>query len=352
MSGGTDRPVRPAIAPPDEDPNATILCRSPPCFLHELDPTYLGYLGQDELRALLGTLLAETGRLWTSAETVRLREHLARLGGPPGAPAPPGDRGVAREPAHARLERLAHRLRDALPRLQDETLRHDLVPLLERLQRVLRDEPQDWAEVRAWRKTQRETLIAQRLSVAREERGRWNEAIAARLARLLPVPGRPPVIGMYWPFRGEFDPRPLMRSLHGRGIRIALPVVIERGKPLLFRDWWPGIRMEPGIWDIPVPAEGDAVLPAALVVPLVGFDGRGYRLGYGGGYYDRTLAAMPERPLAIGVGFALSRLETIHPQPHDIPMDLIVTEQSVHRPDDVPAAPGALPGNAGCGRQA
>jgi len=80
-----------------------------------------------------------------------------------------------------------------------------------------------------------------------------------------------------------------------------------------------------------VPAEGDPVSPTALLVPLVGFDEMGYRLGYGGGYYDRTLASFPARPLAIGVGYEFAHLETIHPQPHDIPMSAIVTEGRILR---------------------
>jgi 5-formyltetrahydrofolate cyclo-ligase len=187
----------------------------------------------------------------------------------------------------------------------------------------------DWEEVRAWRKAQRATLIADRLSVTREERGLWSEAITARLEALLPPRGAFRAIGFYWPFRGEYDPRCLMRSLHDRGVQLALPAVAERGRPLVFREWWPSTRMVPGVWNIPVPAEGDALLPDVIVAPLVGFDAHGYRLGYGGGYYDRTLAALPGKPLAIGVGFELCRLETIHPQPHDIPMDLAITERQV-----------------------
>jgi 5-formyltetrahydrofolate cyclo-ligase len=191
-----------------------------------------------------------------------------------------------------------------------------------------------WEEVRAWRKAQRAALIARRLAIARDDRADCNEAITARLLPLLPPQAALRSIGFYWPFKGEYDPRPLMRSLHGLGVRLALPVVVERARPLEFRAWWPGMRMVPGIWDIPVPAEGGAVLPDAVVAPLVGFDAQGYRLGYGGGYYDRTLAALPEMPLAIGVGFELAALETIHPQPHDIPMDLIVTERrTIHGAD-------------------
>jgi 5-formyltetrahydrofolate cyclo-ligase len=97
--------------------------------------------------------------------------------------------------------------------------------------------------------------------------------------------------------------------------------------PLEFRAWQPGVRLESGVWGIPVPADGEVVWPDVLLVPLVGFDRLGYRLGYGGGFYDRTLAAMPRRPTTLGVGFALGAIETIHPQQHDIPMDAVITEQ-------------------------
>jgi len=203
---------------------------------------------------------------------------------------------------------------------------------------------QGWAEVRSWRKARRASLVAQRLGAGRTEREGWSSAITARLERL-PALDRPAgTVGFYWPFKGEYDPRPLARLLHARGVRLALPVVVERARPVAFRAWWPGIRMRPGIWDIPVPDEGDWVRPEALLVPLLGFDLRGYRLGYGGGYYDRTLtAATPSPPLAIGVGFEIRRLETIHPQPHDVPMALIVTERQVFR-GSAPVTPTEGPG--------
>lgn len=188
-----------------------------------------------------------------------------------------------------------------------------------------------WEEVRVWRKAQREILIERRKAATHDKRKRWSAAIAIQLQRAMPLAGQLRTIGFYWPFKGEYDPRLLMRSLCGKGVRLALPIVVERARPLIFREWWPGIRMAPGIWNIPVPAEGEVVLPDALIAPLVGYDGCGYRLGYGGGYYDRTLAATAKKPLAIGVGFELSRLETIHPQPHDIPMDLIVTERRTNQ---------------------
>jgi 5-formyltetrahydrofolate cyclo-ligase len=134
-----------------------------------------------------------------------------------------------------------------------------------------------------------------------------------------------------------------MRSLHAAGLRLALPVVVERARPLVFRPWWPGVRMEPGVWSIPVPAEGEPMLPDVVVSPLVGFDGRGYRLGYGGGYYDRTLAALRDAgrpPRAIGVGHELAWLETIHPQPHDVPMAVVVTERRVLEAAPEPADHG------------
>ncbi len=185
---------------------------------------------------------------------------------------------------------------------------------------------QDWEEVRLWRKAKRAVLIERRLAMSAEERAARSEAITAALARALPS-CHGALIGFYWPFKGEYDPQPLARFLYGDGVRLALPVVVEKAKPLIFREWWPGMPMMHGVWNIPVPAGGKPVSPNVLLAPVVGFDGRGYRLGYGGGYYDRTLAALPAKPQLVGIGFELSRIVTIHPQPHDIPMDLIVTER-------------------------
>jgi 5-formyltetrahydrofolate cyclo-ligase len=179
--------------------------------------------------------------------------------------------------------------------------------------------------VRRWRKEQRASLIAARVAAGPRQRGVWDEAITAQI--LNGVPNLEwLVVGFYWPFKGEYDVRRIARQLHARGTRLALPVVVEKNQPLVFRPWTPDAKMVPGIWNIPVPAEGPAVEPDALLVPLVGFDADGYRLGYGGGYYDRTLASLRRKPLTIGVGFELAELPTIHPQPHDIAMDAIVTE--------------------------
>jgi 5,10-methenyltetrahydrofolate synthetase len=137
-------------------------------------------------------------------------------------------------------------------------------------------------------------------------------------------------VGFYWPFKGEVDPRVAVLRLRERGARAALPVVVEKNAPLVFREWWPGCVTRPGVFDLPVPVDGALVVPDAVLVPPVGFGPLGYRLGYGGGYFDRTLAALSPRPIAIALAREVSRIETIHPQPHDVPMDFIVTEDGIH----------------------
>ena len=188
----------------------------------------------------------------------------------------------------------------------------------------------DWNEVRAWRREMRAKLVARRLDVPRNERERLGSEVTG-LIRTRFEALRHTVIGLYWPFKGEIDVRDLVSEFVAQGARAALPAVVEKNRPLAFWAWQRGAKLEPGIWNIPVPAEQVAVRPTALLVPLLGFDNAGYRLGYGGGYYDRTLAAMSPTPFTIGVGTELGRMETIHPQSHDIPLDVIVTEAGVSR---------------------
>jgi hypothetical protein len=107
--------------------------------------------------------------------------------------------------------------------------------------------------------------------------------------------------------------------------------VLEKKQPMIFRLWTQATEMTSGIWDIPVPKDSETVVPDLVLAPVVGFDEARYRLGYGGGYFDRTLAALERRVLAIGIGFEALRLPTIYPQPHDIPMDFVVTEAGIHR---------------------
>ena len=114
------------------------------------------------------------------------------------------------------------------------------------------------------------------------------------------------------------------------GFGIALPVVETRGAPLVFRHWTPGNRMVRGDWNIPVPPpEADVLIPDFALAPCLGWDADCYRLGWGGGYFDRTLAVLDPKPITIGVALAGACLPTIYPQPHDIPLDLILTEDGV-----------------------
>ena len=131
------------------------------------------------------------------------------------------------------------------------------------------------------------------------------------------------------PVRGEFDARPPVGELLARGWRAAMPVVVEAGAPMIFRAWTPDCAMDTDRHGIPIPRNGPEIDPDIVLLPLLAFDPAGYRLGYGGGYFDRTLAARAPRPRAIGVGFELARVADIRPQPHDIRLDAVVTEAGV-----------------------
>ncbi len=199
---------------------------------------------------------------------------------------------------------------------------------------------QSWDEIRLWRSEQRASLIARRQAIPQDERRRLQPLVLDLVEQQFPELASS-LLGFYWPFRGEIGPHPLVRRLVERSARAALPVVVEKRQPLEFWAWRPGAPLRRGVWNIPIPVERHVVRPTALLVPLVGFDRRGYRLGYGGGYYDRTLAAMDPKPLTIGIGYEIGCLDTIHPQPHDIPMDAIVTEAGLMRPrSDRDAAQG------------
>jgi len=185
-----------------------------------------------------------------------------------------------------------------------------------------------WADVKRWRTAERRRLIASRVAIPTEDRRRYAERIARELdASLGDVFGR--VVTAYWPFRGEPDLLDWADGLRARGAMFALPVVTAAQAPLSFRPWHRGVPVTAGVWNIPVPADGANVVPDIVIAPLVGFDRACYRLGHGGGYFDRTLASLVRRPLVIGVGYSRLALTTIHPQAHDIPMDLIITEDGV-----------------------
>lgn len=205
-------------------------------------------------------------------------------------------------------------------------LMHELDPCFTGLARAV--DPQQSQDVMRWRKAERERLIAARLAVDVDTRRAHAGRISAQLREII-GDVRGVTVSTYWPFRGEPDLRDLMAAVAAGGGWCALPVVVERGRPLVFRLWAPGEPLERGVWNIPVPAAGAEVVPDVVIAPVVGFDPEAYRLGYGGGFFDRTLAALASRPRVIGVGYALAAIPTIYPQPHDVPLDKIVTEDGV-----------------------
>jgi 5,10-methenyltetrahydrofolate synthetase len=183
----------------------------------------------------------------------------------------------------------------------------------------------DW---QAWRREVRRDRIDTREALADEDRSARNRRIDDWLREGFGALGGL-CIGFCWPFRGEPDARFAVRRWRATGSDAALPVVVAPRTPLAFRQWWPGAPMEAGVYDIPYPVDTPERIPQAALVPVVGFDPEGYRLGYGGGYFDRTLAALETRPVSIGLGHELARLKTIHPQPHDIAFDYMVTEAGI-----------------------
>lgn len=180
----------------------------------------------------------------------------------------------------------------------------------------------------AWRRGERKRLLAARTGIAPQDHARWSAAIGQALRQVLDLQG-PWVLGLCWPYQAEFDARHLAAWLRLRGLRTALPVVQGAGQPLQWRAWWPGVAMQAGVYGIPVPLNTPLLLPDVLLVPPVGLDAQGYRLGYGGGYFDRTLAALARKPLCIATAFEVSRIETIGPQAHDVRMDYVLTESAL-----------------------
>ena len=177
----------------------------------------------------------------------------------------------------------------------------------------------------ALRAALRREKIEAREALAAAEHARRSSALQLHLAALLQrCPPR--VLGFCWPYRAEFDCRPLVRQLMAEGIRACLPMVTPAGMAMNFREWRPESAMLTDRYGIHFPAAGAALIPDMLLIPVNAFDAHGFRLGYGAGYFDRTLAALVPRPLAIGIGFELARVATIHPHAHDIPLDAVVTE--------------------------
>lgn len=187
----------------------------------------------------------------------------------------------------------------------------------------------DAAAVAQWRKAERARLLALRTSIPLSERRRYDALMTGTLLREV-TPAKGAVIGFYWPMKGEFDPREAIQRWREAGCVAALPVVVRKLQPMEFREWWPDVPTKPGVFNLPEP-QSRVVVPDIVLMPPVGFDAQCYRLGYGAGYFDRTLATLAGPVLKVGVGREVGRIGTIHPQPHDIPMDLVVTEAGVTR---------------------
>jgi 5,10-methenyltetrahydrofolate synthetase len=190
----------------------------------------------------------------------------------------------------------------------------------------------DPASLKAWRKSERERLVAARAAIAPETLDAWRRRMDGYLERSFPGLARCR-LAFCWPIKGEYDARHLARTLRERGALTALPVVVAPKTPLVFREWHPGIELAKGPLDIPYPVNSQQLTPDAVLLPMNGWDQQGYRLGYGAGFFDRTLASLPKKPLVIGVSYELSKLHTIHPQSWDLPMDYVVTERGVYRRD-------------------
>ncbi len=176
----------------------------------------------------------------------------------------------------------------------------------------------------------RRATIARRDALPPDVRQAAAEAIAARPFPLPIAPGA--IVSGFMPMATEINPLPLMHKLAGQGARLALPVIVGRAKPLVMRAWVSGEPLSTGVWGIREPEpEAAEVEPDILLVPLVAFDRAGHRIGYGGGYYDRTVAQLRARKavVAVGLGFAAQEVPAVPTTPRDARLDLVLTEREV-----------------------
>ena len=180
-----------------------------------------------------------------------------------------------------------------------------------------------------WRRALRREMVGRRSALTKAQHDDLSAAIVRHLLAALP---RPEIAVFCWPIKHEPDVRAIVQPWAAQGVRLALPVVVADAAPLAFRLWTAESELRPDRYGIPTPTAGEFVHPDLILLPLNGFDSAGYRLGYGGGFFDRTLAALSPRPLAVGVGFEIIRVESIRPEAHDQRLDWIVTEQGVFSP--------------------
>jgi len=184
-------------------------------------------------------------------------------------------------------------------------------------------------DVARWRRVERKRLSGLREALGQDARSKISTAICGQLKSVLAEHGIGPgsILSGYWPIKREPDLRPLFNELRTVGVELALPIVETKTAPLTFRRWLPGEKLERGDWGIPAPpGTAEQVEPDTVLAPCLGWTIEGFRLGWGGGYFDRTLAALCQRPLSIGIALNAAHIPTIYPQPHDIPLDLMVTE--------------------------
>lgn len=189
----------------------------------------------------------------------------------------------------------------------------------------------DCEEDREFRAAIRREMIARRLALEPARHAEMSAAIRLHLDTAFPALTSG-ITAFCWPVQNEPDLLPLMEALVGRGGRVVLPVVVRAGVPLAFREWWPGQPLAPDRYDIPTPTDGEFLTPQVLVLPVNVFDAACFRIGYGGGFFDRTLATLTPQPLAIGVGFDFQFIASTRPQTHDLPLNAVVTESGLRQP--------------------
>lgn len=174
----------------------------------------------------------------------------------------------------------------------------------------------------------RKTLLAARARISAHDKAQWDAAIGAQVLawwRARPGANSGEALGVYWPLRGEPDLASTYAALAADGVRLALPVVLERDAALGFAQWTPGEPLVRDTMGVAVPAALRMMArPAALLIPCLGFNAQRFRLGYGGGFYDRTLEAQP-RPLTVGVAYRCLQADFAS-APHDVALDLVITE--------------------------
>lgn len=183
----------------------------------------------------------------------------------------------------------------------------------------------------ALRAALRRENLAARMALPAARHAQASDAVCAHLKAWLTTRTRG-ILAFCLPIRGEIDCRPMVESLLAAGWQAAMPVVVEKHAPMVFRPWVPDMPMTVDPLGIPIPDTTASATPDIVMLPLLAFDAAGYRLGYGGGYFDRTLAVARPRPLAVGVGFDLNAVATTWPGSFDIALDLIATESGVRHP--------------------